>query len=438
MILEEIVKKAISQGAQQAEVFWVNSRSTPVGFEANRLKEMQTRENTGVALRLVKNGRIGFSSTTNMDDIDGLVQRALAVAEFGASAYFILPSDIEFPNVQTHDPNVEKVSFKDMVDLGQQMIDKVRAANKELLCEASVSKSYSEQHIVNSNGGDAYYQHSSFNIALEGNLIRGTDMLFVGEHTSSCRPVTDTKAITDKVVEQLELARETVQSPHGKMQVMFTPSGVANTLLSPLLSGFNGKMVLQGASPLVNKLGQKILASNISIWDDPTVPYIPGSRPCDDEGIPSQRIDLVQEGVAKSFYYDLQTAGLAKTKTTASGERFLSSLPTPGTSVLLVREGDTPYRKAIEQMEDGLIVEQLLGAGQGNVLGGEFNGNVLLGFRVQNGKITGRVKDTMVSGNVYDVLKENVLISSESRWVHGSMRLPYILASGVSVSSKAE
>lgn len=437
MKLEDIVKKAVSQGAQQAEVFWVNSRSTPVGFEANRLKELQTRENTGVALRLVRNGRIGFSSTTNMDDVDGLVQRALAVAEFGAIAHFTLPSDIEFPNVQTHDPNVEKVSFKDMVDLGQQMIDKVRATNSELLCEATVSKSYSEQHVVNSNGGDAYYQHSMFNIGVDGNLIRGTDMLFVGEHTSSCRPITDTSTVTDKVIEQLELARETVPAPNGKMHVMFTPSGVANALLAPLLSGFNGKMVLQGASPLVNKLGQKILAPNISIWDDPTVPYIPASRPCDDEGVPSQRIDLVRDGIAKSFYYDLQTAGLAKTKTTASGERGLSTLPTPSTSVLLLREGDTPYRKAIEQMEDGLIVEQLLGAGQGNVLGGEFNGNVLLGFRVQNGRITGRVKDTMVSGNVYDVLKENVIISSESKWVHGSMRMPYIIVNGVSVSSKS-
>ena len=436
MKLEDIVKKAVSQGAQQAEVFWVNSRSTPVGFEANRLKELQTRENTGVALRLVKNGRTGFSSTTNMNDVDGLIMRALAVAEFGAPAHFTFPSDIEFPSVQTHDPDVEKISFKDMVDLGQNMIDRVRATNSELLCESSVSKSYSEQRVVNSNGGDAYYQHSAFSLGVDGNLIRGTDMLFVGEHTSSCRPITDTKAITDKVIEQLELARETVQSPNGKMQVMFTPDGFANAMLGPLLSGFSGKMVLQGASPMVNNLGQKILASNISIWDDPTVPYIPGSRPCDDEGVPSQRIDLIKDGVVKSFYYDLQTAGLAKTKTTASGERSLSSLPTPGTSVLLVREGDTPYRKAIEQMEEGLIVEQLLGAGQGNVLGGEFNGNVLLGFRVQNGKITGRVKDTMVSGNVYDVLKENVLISRESKWVHGAMRIPYILANGVSVSSK--
>src|SRR3989304_4005482 len=71
--------------------------------------------------------------------------------------------------------------------------------------------------------------------------------------------------------------------------------------------------------------------------------------------------------------------------------------------------GDATQEDLIADMREGLVVDILMGASQGNVLGGEFSGNVLLGYRVEKGKIVGRVKDTMVSGNIYEVLKEVVI-----------------------------
>ena len=88
-------------------------------------------------------------------------------------------------------------------------------------------------------------------------------------------------------------------------------------------------------------------------------------------------------------------------------------------------------------MKKGLIVEHLLGAGQGNALGGDFNANVLLGYKVENGAVTGRVKDTMVSGNVYKVLNDSISIGKDGRWLGGSLYSPSILCDNVSVASKA-
>jgi len=81
-------------------------------------------------------------------------------------------------------------------------------------------------------------------------------------------------------------------------------------------------------------------------------------------------------------------------------------------------------------------VEQLIGAGQGNTLGGDFSGNVLLGFKVENGKITGRVKDTMVSGNIYQMLKNITAIGSDGKWIGGAFRTPSFFFADVSVSSR--
>jgi PmbA protein len=90
----------------------------------------------------------------------------------------------------------------------------------------------------------------------------------------------------------------------------------------------------------------------------------------------------------------------------------------------------------VSDIKEGLIIEYLMGAGQGNVLGGDFSGNVLLGYKIEHGKIVGRVKDTMVSGNIYQVLKQITAIGSEPKWVGGSVNTPYLYCPSLSVATK--
>jgi PmbA protein len=90
----------------------------------------------------------------------------------------------------------------------------------------------------------------------------------------------------------------------------------------------------------------------------------------------------------------------------------------------------------VQDMKEGLVIEQLMGAEQGNLLGGDFSGNVLLGYKVESGKIVGRVKNSMVSGNVYQALKDIAAIGSEARWVGGFLQTPHIYIPKLSVASK--
>ena len=435
-MLEHLLNLA-KKRCEQAEVVRVWHKSTPANFEANRLKMLETKESSGIALRIVKNGRIGLSATNDPKDVDGLVDRAIELAEFGAKAMFELPGPGKFPAVTVYDKATEAVTVEQMVQFGQEMIDTLRRANSDLICEAGVTKSLDEVEILNSNGCHASYKRSSYSYGVHGTLIRGTDMLFVGDWGASCSPTLDPKPVTKRPVEQLELAKETVPAPQGEVPVIFTPHAIAY-LLMPLTSAVNGRTVLQGASPLQGKLGTQLLDPRFSLWDDPTVPLRPDSRNADDEGIPSRKTLLIERGVPQGFLYDLQTAGLAGAKTTGSASRGLSSLPTPSTSVLFIEKGDTPYARMVADIKDGLIIEQLLGAGQGNVAGGEIGGNVLLGYRIQNGKITGRVKDTVIAGNVYTSLGSGKLIalSDTQEWVSGSLLTPAIACMGISVSTK--
>jgi PmbA protein len=102
----------------------------------------------------------------------------------------------------------------------------------------------------------------------------------------------------------------------------------------------------------------------------------------------------------------------------------------------LIEAGDTKFDDMVRSVREGIVVDELMGAGQGNVMAGDFSGNVLLGYKIENGEIVGRVKDTIVSGNVHEALGAIGAIGSEARWVGGTACTPPILFERLTVSAK--
>ena len=433
--MENILAQA-KEVAEEAEVFLVSSEETPVQFEANRLKRIQSKQSSSITLRIIRQGKLGYATTTELGDSQSLVNMAVETAHFGMPAKFEFPSSGSYPKIEIFDPGVETVAIDEMIKLGEELITVVRGHTPDIVCWAEVSKGTGWVRMINSRGGQATYRKSIFSISTWGNLIRDTDMLFVGESESSCHPLSESKAVAEVVLQQLELAKNRASITSQLLPVIFTPRGVASALISPLMVAFNGKTVLEGASPVGNKVGQPVFDEKLWLWDDPTLAYCPESRPCDDEGIPSQRTPLIEQGTIANFLYDLQTAALAHTRSTGNGSRNRGGLPSPSPSAFIIAPGDTTFDEMVNDIKEGLVIEQLMGAEQGNILGGDFSGNVLLGYKVEGGKIVGRVKDTMVSGNVYQVLRQITAIGNEAKWVGGFLNTPPLYCPSLSVASK--
>ena len=431
------VLRSARKVAEQAEVFSVSSRAMPIQFEANELKQVQTKESSSIALRIFREGRIGFAIANGGGGWEALVDMAVETSQFGSPANFRFPSSRDYSEVCIFDPKVEEIAMERMVEIGKELIAKIRGHTPDILCDVQVTKGTSSISLINSQGGEGRYDSSFFSLSLEGILVRDTDMLFVGDSASSCRPdFIGIDDLSDRVIWQLEMAKKKAAVSTKLLPIIFTPNGVASALLSPLVLAFNGKTVLEGASPLKGKLGEQVFDKKLSLWDDATIAYGVGSYPFDDEGVSSQRLPLVTNGVVTNFLYDLQTAALAGTQSTGNGQRAGGGFPSPAISSLILSGGDVSFQAMVEDMKEGLIVEQLIGADQGNLLGGDFGGNVLLGYKVENGEIVGRVKDTMIAGNVYQVLKELLGIGQEARWVGGILQTPPLYCSHVSAATK--
>jgi len=433
--LMEVLRSARRE-AEQAEVFLVSSRAMPIQFEANELKQVQTKESSSTALRIFREGRIGFATASGGGGLEALVEMAVETSQFGSLANFQFPSSQDYSEVHIVDPEVEEIAMERMVEIGKELVARIRGHTPDILCDVQVTKGTSSISLINSQGGEGSYDRSFFSLSLEGILVRDTDMLFVGDSESSCRFSDNIDDLADRVIWQLEMAKKKAAVSTKLLPIIFTPNGVASALLSPLVLAFNGKAVFEGASPLKDKLGEQVFDKKLSLWDDATIVYGVGSYPFDDEGVSSQRLSLVTNGVVTNFLYDLQTAALAGTQSTGNGQRAGGGFPSPAISSLILSGGDVSFQAMVEDMKEGLVVEQLIGADQGNLLGGDFGGNVLLGYKVENGEVVGRVKDTMIAGNVYQVLKELLGIGQEARWVGGILQTPPLYCSSVSVTTK--
>jgi PmbA protein len=433
--IEDILARA-KKVSDAAEVFSISSEETPVNFEANRLKSIQSKQSSSISLRIIKNGRLGYAAASGDIDNIKLVNIAEETAQFGMSAKFDFPSDKSFPEVNIVDDDVTVVPVSEMIELGQKMIDPVLNSSPGILCDAGVSKDSMFVSISNSRGGQAEYRKTTFGLGVGGTLIRDTDMLFVGDMQVSCHPLRDTRPIIDIVLRQLELAKNMAAAPTRSLPIIFTPEGIVSAFIPALMSAFNGKVVLEGASPVGKRLGEAVFDTRLSVFDDPTIPYAPHSRPCDDEGVPSQRTPLIENGVVRNFLYDLQTAGQAKVRSTASGSRGRGGIMSPSPSAFIINTGEATFEEMVQDIKEGLLIEQLMGAEQGNILGGDFSGNVLLGYKIENGRIVGRVKNTMVSGNIYQVLKDIVALGKEAKWVGGAICTPHLYCRSLSVASK--
>jgi PmbA protein len=432
---ERIVETALGKGADSVQALKRTFATNEVSFENDRLKTAESSQRTQIEVRVIKNGKVGFSITTDPRDIDSVADRALEAAEFGSTAHFEMPSAQHLHPVKTYDPALLPLAKPEMIQLGKKMMDRIKAYNPEILAGAGVGKTVTEEELANSSGASYSADYTDFGAGAGGQLVRGTDILFAGHEIGQKKRAVDVDEIADRAIGYFRMAEHIAPIQTGKMPVIFTPRGFSVLLLS-LMLGLDGKNVLLGASPLRDKMGQAIANARFTLEDDPLVDYGPKSGAFDDEGVPRQRLSLIEEGILRNFIYDLDTAGRAGAKATGHGvERRYTNL--------IISPGDVPYHEMLGGMKYGLLVHEFLGMGQGNPINGDFSINLSLGYRIENGEIVGRVKDVMLAGNAYDALKNITALSREREWVSGSGMFdfynglsPYIQVSELSAVAK--
>jgi len=448
-MIDRLLERARGK-VDNADALWRREEHTSVAFESGRLKAAGISEETGLNLRVLANGRMGVAGTTAAEpDPEALLARARASAELGEKVElaFPTPSSQLLTPIPTFFDRTANASLDDLIRMGKLLVE--RLARPDCQINVAVEREVAETAVGNTAGARGEYRATGIAVAADITRIAGDDVLMIyDQYVGADVPSdADLETLVRSIETRLSAALTVVTPPEGALPVVFTPAGLAAVVL-PLEQALSGKTVLQGSSPLAGKVGEKMFDERLSIIDDPLTPGRPLSRPMDDECVPSRSTGLVEHGTVGRFIYDLETAARAKTQSTGNGRRGVFGKPHIGYSNILFRMASNgvgaqhaallPYALGgglLADIEDGLIVDDLIGVGQGNVISGAFSHPVGLAYRVQRGEITGRVKDAAVAGNAYDLLKKIGGFGSDGRWL-GARWSPSLLLEGVSVARR--
>jgi len=442
-VIERLLELAERRADGGADALWRRAERTAVAIEAGRLKSAGVTEEAGANLRVRHGGRVGVAGSTAVDAAPReLVERALASAELGEALDLGFPPPAGPPHVPTFFDRAAEASLDHLIDLGRGLVE--RLARDGCQVNVTVERETAEMRVANTAGAAAGYRSTAIAVSAEVWRIAGDDVLAIGDAFEGADVPADRvlAGLVAAINGRLDHALRVVAPPEGALPVVFTPAGLS-ALLLPVTQALSGKAVLQGISPLAGKVGRQVFDPRFSLTDDPLRAGRAASRPVDDECIPSRVARLVEGGVVRRFIYDLETAARSKTDSTGHGQRGIFGKPVPAyTNIILGEEGSGTGEPSpdlggglLREIRDGLLVDELIGVGQGNVIGGAFSHPVALAYRVERGAITGRVKDAAVAGNVYELWKRVGGFGGDARWT-GARYAPSVLLEGVSVARR--
>jgi len=393
----------------------------------------QASEQAGHNLRVVAEGRIGVAGTTGTDAA-ALFEAALASAAAGEEAPLLLPGPSPLPRVQTHVPRAAAAGVVELAQAGRTLTDRLRKGDRSITVH--VERSVGSVQVGNTRGVDTEYQVTLVGLDIEVVSPSGDGRVRVVGHLAGADLPGQAalEALVADLEQRLAWAVKSAPAPATTAPVLLLPDAV-RTFLAPVQQALVGKAFMLGTSPLAESVGERLMHPSLFLTDDPLRDGQPGSRPVDDEGVPSFRAPLIEGGVVRRCIYDLETGALAGRPSTGHGRRSTFGKAQPAFSNLVVQAGEHDLDALLAAMGDGLLVDAVAGGTGGSSRSGTFTHPVVLGFRVEGGEVTGRVEGVVVAGNVFEALGSIGGIGRDARWI-GSSLLPPLLLQGVTVAPR--
>jgi TldD protein len=201
--------------------------------------------------------------------------------------------------------------------------------------------------------------------------------------------------------------------PAGQMTVVLGPGWPGVLLHEAIGHGLEGDFNRKGSSAFSGRIGQRVAAKGVTVLDDGTLPDRRGSLNVDDEGNPSQRNVLIEDGILKGYIQDAMNARLMGVKPTGNGRReSYAAVPMPRMTNTYMLAGDKTKEEIVASIQRGLYATNF-GGGQVDITSGKFVFSASEAFWVENGRIQYPVKGATIIGNGPDALTRVTMIGND-------------------------
>ena len=417
-LAEELVKKCMNKGADQAEVYIESGRNLRIRVRNGDIETVQEAATHGVGFRVFVKGKLAFSSCNDFTN-QALENAVVSAVRFASNTTpdenNVLPDEKGLTQIEgLYDPQISQVAMEKKIELAKK-VEKLAMKDSRITKSsgASYSEGEGEVFLANSNGLLKSYKESGCGFGVSVVAEKGEQKSTGGESCSR-RFFSDLKPPEEIAAKAAKDAYEMLDPQMvntQKTSVIFDPD-VARAILGGILAAVNGERVLQGASFLRDKLDQKIASELLTIIDDGTRPKGMRSKPFDGEGVPTQKRTIVDKGVLKGFLYNTIAAKRARVKSTGNASRGgFTSVPGIGAHNFFMAAGNSSPEEIIKATKVGLLLRSVTGYGI-NPVNGNFSGGAS-GFWIQNGKIAFPVKGLTVAGNAFDMLNAIDMVGND-------------------------
>jgi TldD protein len=216
-----------------------------------------------------------------------------------------------------------------------------------------------------------------------------------------------------QAVEQALLNLRAQPAPAGTMTVVLGPGWPGILLHEAIGHGLEGDFNRKGTSAFSGRVGQRVAAKGVTVVDDGTIAQRRGSLNIDDEGNPTQRTVLIEDGILQGYMQDTLNARLMGVSPTGNGRReSFAHMPMPRMTNTIMLAGDCDPAAIIESVADGLYAVNF-GGGQVDITNGKFVFSAAEAWRIENGKLTYPVKGATLIGNGPDALTRVSMIGND-------------------------
>lgn len=413
-VIEDTLNAALTTGGDFAEIYVEDRTNNGIVMIGGKVESTMTGRDYGVGIRIFK----GFNSVyayTNKSDRNSLISTAKKAAaaiegKQGTTALSLNMTQNENINVIHIDPNTIEKTKK--VQLMRRAYD--TAFNyDELITQVTVSYMDYNQDIMVANSEGLWKEDKRVRtrLAISSVASKNGEMQsgFFGPGASKGYEFYENLDVDKYAREASRIAVTMVNakySPSGKMPVIID-NGFGGVIFHEACGhGLEATSVAKGLSVFSDKIGQKIASPLVTAIDDGTIPNEWGSFNIDDEGTPSHRNVLIENGILKGYMIDKLNSRRMKMDITGSGRRqSYRYAPTSRMTNTFIDNGKSSPEEIIANTEKG-IYAKYMGGGSVNPSTGEFNFAVMEGYIIENGKIKDPVRGATLIGKGTDILNK--------------------------------
>jgi len=422
----ELAKKL---GATDASVNVGSSISETVNFRNKKLDESNRSDNLGIDITTFIGKKKSSISSSNLlkENLNVLIEKCIETTKNTPEDEFnalpdkdLLAKEVKELNLydDTHIENNDKIEYLSKLEASA-------SKNKKIInTESSFTEDKSNFILANTDGFRKGFKTSSFVASSVAVAKDDKSMERDYEYTLKCH-LKDIKSAEElgKVAAEQTIRKLSPRKIGSKKIAIIFDKRIAKGILSTFASAITSSAISRGTSFLKDKIGQKIFSNSISIFDKPDILKGLGSQSFDSEGVKTETLKLVEQGILKDYLLDTYNGKKLNLK---------SNGRCGGTSNLYFDNGNVSYKDLLSSNSKCLYITQTIGHGS-NIITGDYSVGAT-GFLVENGEFKYPVNEITIAGNFKDMF-QNITLANDLEFEY-STNSPTMMIEGMVVAGK--